>query len=308
MDILIILIVALIIDTAFREPCNTWHPVAWLGKLISIETKLARDKGKSMQLFLGTIIVLITIAAITITTYFLLLYLRDLNWWIYLILAGLLLKFTFSLRGLRQAATEVKIFLLNGKMTQARNSLQALVSRDTSRLNKKQIISATVESITENSCDSFIAPLFYFLLFGIPGAIAYRVINTYDAMIGYHGEWEYTGKFAAKLDDIANFIPARITALMIVLAALLCRKNSSKAWQIMLRDHKKTESPNAGWTMSAMAGAIGIKLEKPKHHKLGGNHYTLSPEIIDASQKLIIVVACIWSFVLILIEVLYIVT
>lgn len=135
--------------------------------------------------------------------------------------------------------------------------------------------------------------------------MAYRVINTLDAMIGHHGEFEYLGKFAARLDSIANFIPARITAFIIVLAAWICKKNASGAWQIMLRDRRKTESPNAGWTMSAIAGALGVQLEKVDYYKLGDNHGSLSLSTIDASLQIIMTSAFIWSLLIILAEVIY---
>ncbi len=308
MEIIFILFIALALDFAFGEPPNFWHPVAWLGKLISLEMKWAPRRGKLTQLVFGIVTVLLTLGAITAPMYFLLLYLGEINWVIYIVVAGALLKFTFSLHGLRQAVATVKGFLAQDKIIEARSSLRSLVSRDTTDLNKSQLVSATVESVAENSCDSFAAPLFYFLLFGVPGAIAYRIINTFDAMIGYHGRWEHLGKFAARLDDVANFIPSRITALIIVLAAWICKKNTGQAWHIMLRDHKKTQSPNAGWTMSAIAGALGVQLEKAGHYKLGDNHYPLSLNTIDASRQMIMMVAFIWSLVAILAEVIYLVT
>lgn len=308
MDTVIILLTALIIDLAFGEPANRWHPVAWLGKLISLEMQRAPKKSRPAQLLFGAIMILLTLGTITAASYFLLFYLQELYYFVYLLFAGLLLKFTFSLRGLRKAVAEVRGFLNQNKIAQARTSLKALVSRDTGSLDKGQVVSAAVESTAESSCDSFVAPLFYFLIFGIPGAMAYRVINTFDAMIGYHGEWEYLGKFAARLDDVINFIPARITALLIILSALVCKRNGSGAWRIMLRDHRKTESPNAGWTMSAIAGALGVQLEKAGHYKLGDNHYSLSAGTIDASQRVIMMVAIIWSFLIILAEVIYFVT
>jgi adenosylcobinamide-phosphate synthase len=124
-------------------------------------------------------------------------------------------------------------------------------------------------------------------------------------MVGYHGEWEYLGKFAARLDDVVNFVPARVTGLLIVLAAWICKKNVSQAWRIMLRDHKKTQSPNAGWTMGAIAGALGVQLEKAGHYKLGDNHSSLSLDTIDASLQMIMVAAVIWSLLSILAEVIY---
>ena len=308
MEIIFILFIALAIDLTFGEPPNSWHPVAWLGKLISLEMKWGSQSGKLIQLAFGIVTVLLTLGIITAPMYFLLLYLGEINRLIYIVVAGVLLKFTFSLRGLRQAVATAREFLAQDKIAEARTSLKSLVSRDTTGLNKSQLVSATVESVAENSCDSFVAPLFYFLLLGVPGAIAYRIINTFDAMIGYHGRWEHLGKFAARLDDVANFIPARITALIIVLAAWICKKNTRQAWYIMLRDHKKTQSPNAGWTMSAIAGALGVQLEKAGHYKLGDNHYPPSLNTIDSSRQMIMVVALIWSLVAILAEVIYLVT
>jgi adenosylcobinamide-phosphate synthase len=307
MDNLIIFFIALVIDLIFDEPGNIWHPVAWLGKLIYLETKWIKRRGKKIQIFLGIIVVLLTTAIITSVIYFIILYLRDSNWWVYIIFTALLFKFTFSFQGLRRAILEVKNLLGSNEIIRARNSLKALVSRNTDDLDNAQIISATVESAAESICDSFTAPIFYFLLFGVPGAVAYRVINTYDSMIGYHGEWEYAGKFAARLDDVINFIPARITALIIVLSTLFTRKCTQGAWKIMLRDRVKTKSPNAGWTMSAMAGALGVQLEKTGHYKLGDNHYSLSLETITDSQHLLIAVISIWSFFVIIAEVIYIV-
>jgi adenosylcobinamide-phosphate synthase len=308
MEVIVILFISLAIDLIFGEPPNTWHPVAWLGKFISLETRLAPQHGKFKQLAYGVIIVLITLGLIVTASYFLLDYLNGLNFVIFIIVAGPLLKFTFSLRGLRQAVDVVKKLLAKDNLDQARISLKSLVSRETIKLNQSQVISATVESAAENICDSFVAPLFYLLILGIPGAIAYRVINTFDSMVGYHGQWEYLGKFAARLDDVVNFIPARLTALIILLASLLCRKNIAQAWHTMIRDHKKTESPNAGWAISAIAGALGVQLEKVGYYKLGDNHYPLSLDTINASQQIIIRVAIIWSFLAILAEVIYFAT
>src|SRR4030066_1986144 len=232
MGTIIVLLIALTLDLIFGEPSNAWHPVAWLGKLISLETKIAPQRGRLRQLAYGISMVLITLGLIVTVVFFLLAYLGKFNFIVYAIVAGLLLKFSFSLRGLSQAINEVRKFIARNKLDQARLSLRSLVSRDTAELSKAQVISATVESAAENICDSFIAPLFYFFLFGVPGAIAYRIINSFDAVVGYHGQWEYLGKFAARLDDMANFIPARITGLIIVLASLVRRRNISQAWHI----------------------------------------------------------------------------
>jgi len=308
MDILLILAVALTIELILGEPPRVIHPVVWMGKVISFLTRGGISQPPAVQFLCGLGIVLVTMGLFVTPVYFLLLYLKSLSFPAYVIVGAMLLKSTFSVKGLRQAALRVKRLLMEDKLSEARFELRSLVSRDTANLDKSQLVSATVESVAENGCDSFVAPLFYLLLFGIPGAVAYRVVNTFDAMIGYRGEWEYLGKFAARLDDVANFIPARITALIIVLAAWLCKKNLAQAWQIMLRDHKKTRSPNAGWTMSAIAGALGVQLEKVGYYKLGDNQYSLSVNTIGASQQIIIVVVLIWSLLFVLAEVIYLVT
>lgn len=225
MEIIFILLIALALDLALGEPPNAWHPIAWLGKLIYLEMKLAPETGKVRQLAYGVSMVLVTLSLIVLPIYFFLAYLKEINPVIYIAVAGVLLKCSFSLRGLRQAVHTVKRSLAQNNLTAARTSLKALVSRDTANLSKNQVISATVESAAENSSDSFVAPLFYFLIFGVLGAIAYRVVNTFDAMVGYHGKFEYLGKFAARLDDMVNFLPARITGMIIVLAALMCKKD-----------------------------------------------------------------------------------
>lgn len=304
MENVLIILIALLIDIAFAEPPNKWHPVAWLGKAISLEVEGA-PKGAKAQLIYGIGMVVISVGIFTTLAYFLLAYLKQLNLIAYILTAAALLKFTFSLCGLKQAAIKVRQFLAQDNLEQARSQLRSLVSRNPTPLTKQQAISATVESVAENSCDSFVAPLFYFLFLGVPGAVAYRIVNTFDAMVGYHGEWEYLGKFAARLDDLLNLIPARLTALLIVMASWIQGRDAWQAWQIMMRDHGQTQSPNAGWTMSATAGALGVQLEKVDHYRLGDNSYPLSPATIDASLQILSLLAVTWSLVCLSVEVVH---
>lgn len=296
------------LDLAFGEPSNRFHPVAWLGNIITAEMKIAPKEGKWRQITFGGVTVCLTVVLIVALCYLILHQLEELSRAISVLMGAIILKFSFSLRGLTNAINKVKTLLAKADLSGARDSLKALVSRDTTSLDEKLIISATVESAAENTCDSFTAPLFYFLLFGTPGAVAYRIINTFDAMIGYHDKWEYLGKVAARLDDIANYIPARLTGFTIILASLLCRKKASQSWRIMLSDHSKTESPNSGWTMSALAGALEVQLEKSNCYKLGVNRNALTTGTIDASQKIIITVAAIWVLLSITVKGIYLAT
>ena len=284
MEILLILFLALILDFVLGDPPNAVHPVAWMGKVASYLIKSVKSRSSTVQFIYGAAIVVFIMGLFAVPVFFGLRYLYGFNSVAYILVGAVLLKLTFSVKGLRRAGLTIKKHLAQNRLDQARFELRGLVSRDTRRLTRPMVISAAVESVAENISDSFIAPLFYFLIFGIPGAIAYRVVNTLDAMIGYHGKWEYLGKFTARLDDMVNFIPSRMTALLIVLSAMINRRNLKQAWHIMLRDHSKTESPNAGWTMSAIAGALDVQLEKAGYYKLGDNHYSLSLSTIDASR------------------------
>jgi hypothetical protein len=148
-------------------------------------------------------------------------------------------------------------------MEQVRARMPSLVSRDPSSLTAEQATAATVESVSENMNDSFLAPWLFFALFGLPGAFAYRMINTLDSMIGYRGVYEHLGKASARLDDLVNLIPARLGGLLLVAASgILPDQRIAGAWRIMWQHHGRTQSPNAGWTMSGMAGALGVQLQK----------------------------------------------
>ena len=185
-----------------------------------------------------------------------------------LVLEAAALKSALSLRGLIRAARSVAAALSRGELDTARARLGVhLVSRPTATLDAGEVASGAIESVAENLTDALLAPIVSYLALGLPGALAYRALNTADAMLGYReGELEYFGKFAARLDDAANLVPARLAALALVAAAGL---RAPAAWTIMVRDHRRTASPNAGWTMSAMAGALGVSLTKPDAYRLG---------------------------------------
>ena len=164
-----------------------------------------------------------------------------------------------------------------------------LVSRPTSDLDRGQVASAAIESAGENLTDAFVAPLVCYLALGLPAAYVYRTVNTADAMIGYReGALEYFGKASARLDDVLNLVPARLSALAIVVLAGLVGADVRGAWQIMWRDHGRTASPNAGWTMSAMAGALGIVLEKPGAYRLGEGRV---PQASDVERSIRLMLA-----------------
>ena len=303
MEYVLILVVALALDVVFGEPPNRVHPVAGIGRIISWEMKL-RPRGRTAQLLYGSFAVLVTAALFSTAAYFLLEYLRDVHIALFVLVGAVLLKFTFSLRELHRAAMRVKHPLDKGDLPKAREQVGMIVSRKTSDLEEGPVVSATVESVGEGIVDSFVAPLLYFLilaaipgvaLVAIPAAVVYRICNTFDSMVGYRGEYEYLGKFAARLDDVFNYVPARLAGFAVVLAAWIARRRAAQAWRVMWRDHGKTESPNAGWTMSATAGALGVEVEKKGHYRLGDATVPLSTETIAQATQILWAAAAMWA-------------
>ena len=158
-------------------------------------------------------------------------------------------------------------------------------SRST-RLDAGLVSAAAIESLAENASDAIVAPWLAFMVAGLPGAYAYRAVNTLDAMVGYHGQYEYLGKPAARCDDLLNLVPARLTAILMIASALL-DGTAQSAWRTMLHDHSATASPNAGWPMAAMAGALQVRLEKIDHYVLGRDYHPPNAADIVAASRLI---------------------
>ena len=210
----------------------------------------------------------------------------------YIAVGALLLKSTFAIKMLHQAAARVREPLNDGDLDRARQGLRSLVSRDPSKLSPELTAAAAVESVSENMADSFLGPWLFFALFGLPGAVAYRAVNTLDSMVGYRGEYEYLGKVSARMDDLLNLVPARVTGLLLVFASLfLPGQRASGAWRVMWRDHSRTQSPNAGWAMSGIAGALGVALEKAGHYVLGDAQRPVGASDITQAIRSMYVVA-----------------
>ena len=166
-------------------------------------------------------------------------------------------------------------------LSMARVNLSMIVKRNTKNLDKNHLISGVLESISENTVDGVTGPLFYYALLGLPGAFVYRVINTADSMIGYKTDlFKNVGWFTANCDSIVNYIPSRLTGLMMVFSAALLQKNWKNSYRVMMNDGKKTESPNAGYPMAALAGALETKFEKINHYELGDGDTVLTKQHI----------------------------
>lgn len=283
-DALWTLLGAVALDVIAGEPQGLLHPVAWMGWYLDGWWRLRPVRGKVRQFLFGASVVLTGLLLFGLPWWFLG---RAVSlWWLWSIP---LLKVTFAVRALLSAGQEVQAALERNDLDEARRVVRwHLVGRDTADLPAPLVVSATVESLAENITDGLTGPLFWFALLGLPGAWAYRFVNTSDSMWGYHRpEKEYIGKFAARLDDLLNWIPARLTALLIVVAAALAGEDARGAWRTMWSQHRRTLSPNAGWTMSAMAGTLGVPLEKVNYYRLEGGDGSLDVQTIARALRVV---------------------
>ena len=284
LESIVIVAFALGLDSVFGDPKNKYHPTAWSGMLIAKLTPLARNQSTYFEKLGGIFIVVITIGIIVILLLILDtgISLLPTNWItliVSVVVGAILLKTTIAIRSMERYALTVVDSLEQDDLNSARDNLAMIVKRNTKNLDKNHVISGVLESISENTVDGITGPLFYYGLFGLPGAFVYRIINTADSMIGYKTEiFKNVGWFAATCDSILNYIPSRLTGLVMIISAAILQNNWKESYKIMIRDGKKTESPNAGYPMAALAGALETKFEKINHYKLGDGEITLTKQ------------------------------
>ena len=255
---------AFLLDLVTGDPRWLPHPVVLMGRLISLGDELLWS-GKPRNDFIAGLSVSMTLVGVSIgTTWVLLAIFAIFPPLFFFLLTVSLASMTLATRGLVEAVGRVEKQLRMGDLTAARKQLSHIVGRETKSMNEDNILRASLESLAENLCDGVVAPLFYLCLGGVPLAMGYKAVNTLDSMIGYRTErYQYFGRFAARLDDLLNYIPARLTALFIVMAAYLMRLDGGHALRMMRRDHGKHPSPNSGYPEAAFAGALGIRLGGP---------------------------------------------
>ena len=283
------LLVALAIDRWWGEPAARWHPVVWMGNYLSLAAKrlepnpdpAVRDL-KSFWLaaaywWAGAALIFIVACAVQWALF-------KLHWAIGALLLGLALKPMLAWAMLRSEVQAVEASL-GQSLGAGRSRLAMLVSRDTANLSETEVRESAIESLAENLNDSVVAPVFWFVLFGLPGAAVYRFANTADAMWGYRGlrngvNWEWAGKWAAWADDVLSWLPARITALLLALVtgAVNLKNLRSQA--------RKTPSPNSGWPMAAMALALGVRLQKRGMYALNPSGRPPEPPDTALAQKI----------------------
>lgn len=294
--IIISLFLSLLIDLIYGELPTKIHPVVIIGKTIDFFKNLFIKIKNRWSGFLTTLFTIL----ITCFLLLLILLISSVNDYLFIIIYSIILSSTYSIKMLLTSAKRIENDLKED-INKARQAVSYLVSRDTEELTESFIVSATIESMTENITDSYIAPVFYFTLISIIFIIfninyyiillfipfIYRVSNTLDAMLGYTtDELIDIGFFPAKLDDILNYIPSRISGLFVVISAYLLNYNGKNAYKIMRRDARRCPSPNSGYTMAPTAGALEIQLEKKGTYVLGDNTHEIDVYDISKAIKL----------------------
>ncbi|WP_305045446.1 adenosylcobinamide-phosphate synthase CbiB [Geoalkalibacter sp.] len=257
-----LILCAFVLDLLLAEPRRIPHPVVGIGRLIEkLEIALAvlRDRRRA-----GVILVVLTLLITGGVTWGLLALFTAIHPVLGFLLGVWIAFTTLALRSLHKESREVVRWVEKGNLPEARRALSLIVGRETRTLDEQGILKACIETVAENTSDGLVAPLFYLFIGGPLLAILYKAINTLDSMVGYLTDrYRELGWAAARMDDLANWIPARLTAFLMVAAAFPLGLNGFDALRITLRDARKHRSPNAGWPEAAAAGALGIQLGGP---------------------------------------------
>ena len=263
-DTAIVAVLAFVIDCVLGDPRASIHPVVLIGKLISFfENWLYDEKSSDRKKFFDGALLMICVLAVCYWVSVGVVYLAEMAHSRYVLIAveAIFLSFMISPRSLSEAGREIRDYLVAGDIKNARFKVGWIVGRDTENLTVGEATRATVETISENTVDGIISPLFFFFIGGLPLAVLYRAANTMDSMIGYKNDkYMFFGRVAARCDDAWNYIPARITGVMLVVVAAVLGYDWKNAWRMMRRDAKKHPSPNGGYTEATVAGALDIRL------------------------------------------------
>lgn len=263
------IVAGFILDLIFGDPHWLPHPICLIGNLIGfLEKNLRRllAPGKTALLLGGALMVVIVLSLSFAVPYALLTLAEQVSPWLRFALETIMFYQIFATKCLRDESMKVYTALHNNDLEDARVKLSWIVGRDTKELTAEEVTKGAVETVAENTADGIIAPMFYMFIGGAPLAFLYKGINTMDSMVGYKNDkFLYFGRCAAKLDDVANFIPARITGILMILASYFLNMNAAGAWKIFWRDRYNHLSPNSAMTESVTAGALNIQL--------GGDHY-----------------------------------
>jgi adenosylcobinamide-phosphate synthase len=303
LEAILVVAFALILDLFVGDPKNKFHPTSWIGIFIAKIVPILKNNSPTLEKIGGIILVILVSSVVGIILGLLYTGIQVITVEplaiILSVTAGvLLLKSTIAIRGMEKHAMAVMDSIEKNDLASARTNLSMIVKRNTKNLDKNHLLSGTLESISENTVDGITGPLFYFSFFGIHGAFIYRVINTLDSMIGYKTSiFRNVGWFSANCDKVLNYIPARITSLLMIIGAMILGNDWKKSFHIMKRDARKTQSPNAGYPIAALAGALDARLEKINHYSVGEGDIELSKSHLKSAIALMKVTSILFSVI-----------
>jgi len=289
------LVLAIVLDLIVGDPSpnypDRWvfklHPTVIMGNYTKKLEPYFKNPDPKIEKLLGVLLALTVIGTFAIPAYFGLWAIYTyVSIFVYAFVGIILLKMTICIK-LETDWAKAAAKAIQANEVEEAKKYSHFSRRDSTNLNGSQMGSAVIESMAENLIDFKLSPMMAFALFGVTGAIAFRAINTLDGMVGFKDkEHINTGWFSANLDTIVNYIPTRLTALLMIMSAAILRKDARNAWRVALRDHKKTPSRNHGWPMAAMAGALRIQLEKPGQYILGDSQEPLTGEKILGALRI----------------------
>jgi adenosylcobinamide-phosphate synthase len=299
-----VLILAIAVDLLFGDPSPNYpqrlqfrlHPTVWMGRLTKALELYCKNINPKIAKLNGVLLALVVILTFTVPVYFGLFFIYTwLGFLFYVLVAVILLKLTICIKLETDWARAAAKAIESGDLVEARK-YSHFSRRDSKGLVGPQISSAVIESMAENLIDFRLSPILFYSFLGVSGAVAFRAINTLDGTVGFKDpEHIHIGWFSATLDTIVNYIPARLTAVLTVLASAILGEDYKNAWAIARRDHAKTPSRNHGWPMAAMAGALRVQLEKPGQYVLGDQTEPLTPNKIIRALKIrnVAIILCI---------------
>lgn len=294
------IVMGYIADLIFGDPYWFPHPVRFIGRFISSFENLLRRlvRSETSEKIAGFILTGVTVVISYLVVWILLKISLSVSTLLFHIVNIFFIYTVLATRCLGDEAKKIYRYLINGDINNARKALSYIVGRDTEKLDVQGICRAVIETVSENTSDGIVAPLFYLFLGGVPLAMAYKAINTLDSMVGYKNErYINMGMASARLDDIANFIPARLTSFLIAIASFITGLNPRRSLSIMLRDGRNNPSPNSGYPEASMAGALGVRLGGPSSYGgqivekpyIGDPEDTVTPEHIILSTRVMYV-------------------
>ena len=303
---LAVMVLAILLDLAVGDPSpnypDRWafklHPTVLMGNFTKKIEPYFKSKDANMEMFLGVLLALTVICTFAVPAYLgLWAVYTYVSIFVYAFVGIVLLKLTICIK-LETDWAKAAAKAIQANEVEEAKKYSHFSRRDSTHLNGAQMGSAVIESMAENLIDFKLSPMLSFALFGVTGAVAFRAINTLDGTVGFKDkEHINTGWFSANLDTVVNYIPTRLTALLMIVSAAILRKDAKNAWRIARRDHKKTPSRNHGWPMAAMAGALRVQLEKPGQYVLGDSQEPLTGDKILGALRIRDVTIVLWTLI-----------